>query len=457
MTHLQIPEDVMRALGYRCVDLLVQHLSGTAEGPVPTAPERRSPDEALPRGPAPDPGAVLEETCRMLCTGNAHPDHPRFLAFVPSPGNVVGVLASMLATGFAVPGGRRFTGPAAADVELTTVRWLVELLGLPEGTGGLFVPGGSLANLTALTVARDRRGPGVAYFSDQTHLSVPRALHVLGVGAELVRRLPCDGAQRLDVEVLARAVRRDRRAGRRPFVVVANAGTTSTGAVDPLPRLAEFCRAEGLWLHVDGAFGAAAALTEEGRKEQAGLGLADSLTVDPHKWLFQPAELACVLLRRPEELRKSFGVRLPGYLAESGEEPGPQGDFMQYGIQLTREFRALRLWLSLKVFGADAFRDAVAQGMRTARELGRFIDAEPGVELVTPPSLAVLTFRCAGADADLVCRELRAEGDALVMPTTVDGERVFRLCTINPRADVGELEDVVRRLRELSESLRKGA
>ncbi|HEY8981266.1 MAG TPA: pyridoxal-dependent decarboxylase [Streptomyces sp.] len=455
LTALRLPEDVMRALGHRCVDLLVDHLVGLADEPV-SAVELPSLDGVLPTGAAPDPGAVLEETCRLLRSGNAHPDHPRFLAFVPSPGNFVGVLASVLATGFAVPGGWRLTAPLAADVELTTLRWLVELLGLPEGTGGLFVPGGSMGNLTALTVARDQRGTGAAYFSDQTHFSVGRALHVLGVGADMVRRLPSDRAQRLDVETLASAVRRDRRAGRRPFVVIANAGTPSTGAVDPLPELAEFCRAEGLWLHVDGAFGAAAALTEEGRRELVGFGLADSWTVDPHKWLFQPAESGCVLLRRPEELRASFGVRLPGYLGGGGEGAGVQGDFMQYGIQQTREFRALRLWLSLKVFGADAFRAAVAHGMRTARELGRFIEAEPGVELVTPPSLAVLTFRCPGADADRVCGELRAEGDALVMPTTVAGERVFRLCTINPGSDVGELKDVVRRLRELSGAMRKG-
>ncbi|WP_234369770.1 pyridoxal phosphate-dependent decarboxylase family protein [Streptomyces acidiscabies] len=443
MTHLRLSEDVMRALGYRGVDMVVEHLSRLGDGPV-SGREGWPAHEGVPWEPAADPMAVLEETYRLLTSGNAHPDHPRFLAFVPSPGNFVGVLASMLATGFAVPGGWRLTGAGAADVELAAVRWVVELLGLPEGAGGLFVPGGSLANLTALTVARDQVGAGVAYFSDQAHFSIPRALHVLGVGAE---QLPSDRAQRLDVEVLASAVRRDRCAGRRPFAVVANAGTTSTGAVDPLPELAEFCRAEGLWLHVDGAFGAAAALTETGREALDGLGLADSWTVDPHKWLFQPAELGCVLLRRPQELRETFGVRLPGYL---GENMGGDGDFMQYGIQLTREFRALRLWLSLKVFGAEAFRDAVAQGMRNAEELGRFIDAEPGVELVTAPSLAVLTFRRPGADADRVCRELREEGDALVMPTTVDGERVFRLCTINPRADLGELKSVVRRLRELS-------
>ncbi|WP_246561449.1 pyridoxal phosphate-dependent decarboxylase family protein [Streptomyces roseirectus] len=438
----------MRALGHRGVDLLVEHFARLADDPVSGvkyAPPREW--EEVPRAAAPDPLAVLEETCRMLRHGNAHPDHPRFLAFVPSPGNFVSVLAAALATGFAVPGGHRLTGPASADVELTTVRWLVELLGLPPGSGGLFVPGGSMANLTALTVARDRRGPGTAYFSDQTHFSVPRALHVLGVGADRVRRLPSDGAQRLDVDALASAVRRDRRRGLRPFVVVANAGTTSTGAVDPLPRLAEFCRAEGIWLHVDGAFGAAAALTDAGRTLLDGLGLADSWTVDPHKWLFQPAESGCVLLRRPHELRESFGVDLPGYLDNSA---AGDGDFLQYGIQLTREFRALRLWLSLKVFGADAFRDAVARGMRNAEEAGRFIDAEPGLELVTAPSLAVLTFRCAGADADRVCRRLATEGYALVMPTTVAGERVLRLCTINPRTSAGELRRIVTRVRELS-------
>lgn len=461
----------MRALGHRVIDAVVDHLTGVAAEPVAGRPAdeavARLLAEPLPTAGATDPGAVLDDVHELLRQGNAHPDHPRFLAFVPSPGTYTGVLAAALAAGFAVPTGWRFTGPVSSAVESATIRWLAQLLGLPEGTGGLFVPGGSTANLTALTVAREEvlggeeTRKGTAYCSDQAHFSVVRALRVLGIGADRVRCLPADGDQRLAPGPLAAQVEEDRRAGLRPFAVIANAGTVSTGAVDPLPELAALCRAEGLWLHVDGAFGAAAALVEEGRAALTGLSLADSLTVDPHKWLFQPAELGCVLVRSPDGLRRTFGVPMPAYLGED-RAPGGTGadggvDFLHYGIQQTREFRALKLWLSLKVFGADAFGRAVAHGIDTARELGRFIASRPGMELVTPPSLAVLTFRClpvAGAEVpdecvDRACLDLMADGSALVMPTTVAGHRVFRICTVNPRTDLAELCEVVVRLHEL--------
>ncbi|EFG04490.1 Decarboxylase, pyridoxal-dependent (plasmid) [Streptomyces clavuligerus] len=472
----------MRTLGYRVVDAIVEHLTGPGGGPVA---DRAAGDwaERLLTEPLPvaahDPERLLEEALGLLRRGNAHPDHPRFLAFVPSPGTYAGVLASALATGFAVPTGWRLTGPVSSAVEVTAIRWLARLMGLPEGTGGLLVPGGSTANLTALTVARDEIlgeegiGEGTAYCSDQTHFSVPRALRLLGVGPRRVRCLPTGGSSRLDAVALAARVAADRRAGLRPFAVIANAGTVSTGAIDPLPELAALCRAEGLWLHVDGAFGAAAALTEEGRSLLGGLDLADSLTVDPHKWLFQPAELGCVLLRSPALLRRTFGISLPPFLGPSGEHPdaetgtetetgtgtgtGGGVDFLHFGIQQTREFKALRLWLSLKMFGSDAFVQAVGRGLANARELGRFIAAQPGVELVTPPSLAVLTFRCVPPDGyevpescvDLAASDLANDGGAMVMPTTATGRRAFRICTVNPRTSPADLRDVVIRLRDL--------
>ncbi|TDC68290.1 aminotransferase class V-fold PLP-dependent enzyme, partial [Streptomyces hainanensis] len=397
----------MRAMGLAALEMLIDHVAAprgdapvSANGAAAAAHLRVQP---VPTAPADDPVALLNELHPLLREGNAHPDHPGFLAFVPSPGTFPGVLGAALATGFAVPTGWRLTGPAASAIESAAVGWLVELLGLTEGTSGLFVPGGSLANLTALAAARDARAgteahAATAYVSDQTHFSVPRALHVLGLHTDRVRTLPSDRAQRLAVGPLAERVARDRRRGLRPFLVVATAGTTATGAVDPLPELARFCREEGLWLHVDGAYGAPAALTRRGRRALAGLELADSLTVDAHKWLFQPAETSCVLLREPAHLRRAFGVELPSYLAADDEADGDgvagDGvDYLQWGVQQTREFRALRLWLSLRTFGADAFRSAIDRGLDTAEEIARHIEDSPGLALVTGPALAVVTFR----------------------------------------------------------------
>ncbi|OLT38325.1 hypothetical protein BJF79_27210 [Actinomadura sp. CNU-125] len=462
----------MRDAGRHVIDMICAHLDEGAAEPVTarlppqTAKELR--DQPVPLSPA-DPLQVLGELGPLLRSGNTHPDHPRFLAFVPSPGNYMGVLAAALAAGFAVPTGWSFSGPVSTAIEKTTIAWLVELLGLPPETGGLFVSGGSTATLHALTVARDTTAGSqydraTAYCSDQTHFSVGRALHVLGISRDRVRHLPTGMDGRLDVRQVEERVRADRRAGLTPFAVIANAGTTGTGAVDPLADLSALCSRHRLWFHVDGAFGAAAAITEEGRRAVPGLPLADSLSIDPHKWLFQPAEIGCVLLRRPELLRQSFGVPHPSYL--SGAD-GTDEDLMQYGIQQTREFRALKLWLSLKVFGARAFRDAVAAGMQLAEDVGKHIASRDDLELVTAPSLGVLTFRpiaralvprdrldrITDRVVGAIAERLAESGDALVMPALVADRRVLRLCTINPRADVRELEAVVDGVAALADEL----
>ncbi|WP_424217332.1 pyridoxal phosphate-dependent decarboxylase family protein (plasmid) [Streptomyces sp. BI20] len=462
---LELPAEVTRALGRRTWEIVTGHLHDAPPGSPVAAPDApatgaRLRAEPLPEGPAGAPLNVVDEVGRLLREGNAHPDHPDFLAFTPSPGTVTGILGATLATGFAVPGGWRFTAPVSAAIESATVRWLVELLGLSPGTSGLFVSGGSTANLTALTAARDARvgteaRAATAYFSDQTHFSVPRALHVLGIDSTRVRILPGDPRRGICPTDLARRVAEDRWHGLRPFLVVANAGTTATGAVDPLPELAAFCRSEGLWLHVDGAFGAAAALTERGRARLTGLADADSLSLDPHKWLFQPAESGCVLLREPEHLTRAFGVELPSYLeagADTSGDPHAEPDYLQWGVQQTREFRALRLWLSLKVFGARAFRAAVDRGLDAAEAVAAHVDAHPGLELVTGPSSAVVTFRPhpdrPDELVDRVCRELRAEGRAMLVGVTVAGRRTFRLCPINPRTEPARLLALVDLIAE---------
>ncbi|MFE6750695.1 pyridoxal phosphate-dependent decarboxylase family protein [Kitasatospora purpeofusca] len=471
---LTLPEETVAALGHRVWEIVSAHLGPGRRPGLPVASPDAAVDaarlrsEPLPGAPADDPLALVDQVGRLLREGNAHPDHPDFLAFVPAPGTVTGVLGSALAAGFAVPTGWRFTGRVSSAIESATVRWLAELMGLAPGTSGLFVSGGSAANLTALTAARDAlvgteaRG-ATAYFSDQTHLSVPRALHVLGIGEDRVRVLPADTHRRIPLDGLARQVARDRHEGLRPFLVVANAGTTATGDVDPLPELAAFCREEGLWLHVDGAFGAAAALTGRGRRTLAGLDAADSVSVDPHKWLFQPAGTGCVLLRDPARLTRAFGVGLPGYLdTGAGGHDEDEVDYLHWGIEQTREFRALRLWLSLKVFGTDAFRAAVDRGLAAADDIAAYIASRPGLELVTGPSLAVVTFRALSPGAgplpspedadrtvDEVCQDLRSEGRAMVVGVTVAGRRVFRLCVINPRARSDGLRAVVDRIAEL--------
>lgn len=465
---LELSADEMRHLGRRVVDLLVEHLETLREKPALAVRSRR--DAQAPLGEtAPeegrDPEDVLELLCHEVFPYGAQVQHPRFFGFVPGPSNFLGVLADTLASGFNVFAGSWLGGSGAAAVELETVDWLRRMVGFPERAGGLFVSGGSMANLTALAVARqDRLGDdrealarATAYVSDQTHSAVERALRVLGLPRDGLRRIPTDDRQRLSIPPLREAIRQDRAAGRRPFVVNANAGTTNTGAVDPLPELVELCHAEELWLHVDGAYGAAAMLTEEGRELLAGLDRVDSLALDPHKWLFQPFECGCVLVRDRRLLPETFAVH-PEYLEDLDLGLG-EVDFLDHGIQLTRSPRSLKLWMSLQVFGVRAFREAVARGLDHARRAQALLEDAEIWEIVTPARMGVVTFRhrdrppgASGSDAfhHRLTEALREDGTAFQSTTRIGGATVLRLCTINPRTTENDLRATVATLGTLA-------
>jgi glutamate/tyrosine decarboxylase-like PLP-dependent enzyme len=469
--RLELSAEEMRALGHQVVDLLVDHFAGIHSSPVGRK-GRRPELEAMLGGPLPEqPGDAVEIVAALkgqLFANLLHVDHPRFFAFVPSPNNFVSAMADALAAGFNVFTGTWFAGSAAAQVELTVVDWLRQICGLPEGAGGLFVSGGSMANLTGLAVARhvqlqDDLEGAVAYIGDQCHSSVARALRVLGLRPDQVRTIESDSGFRLSLDSLRAEVEADRAAGRRPFCVVANAGATNTGAVDPLREIAGFCRNAQLWLHVDGAYGAPAILTEQGRHLLDGLELADSLSLDPHKWLFQSFEAGCVLVREQSLLLRTFQV-MPEYLRDT-HGVSEEVNFGNYGVQLTRSFRALKLWLSLRTFGLANFRRAIERGIRLAEVAEQELRRTPGWEIVTPPMLAVVTFRCAppdmanaGVDAlhGRIVEQMLADGYALASSTILNGRPVLRFCTINPRTSDDEMRKTVRRMAEMGRKLAGG-
>jgi len=465
---LQLSSEEMRRLGYRVVDLIVDHFAEGDEGGLGRAPDRQEMEDRL-REPLPeegtDPDAVLDQVEHDILPNTIRVDHPRFFGFVPGPNNFVGVLADALAAGFNVFSGTWISGAAAAQVEMLVVDWLTALCGLPDSAGGLFTSGGSMANVMGLAAARhavldDETGDAVAYCSDQTHRSVDRALRLLGVGPDQLRRLPSDDRFRLDPARLAEAVAADRAAGRRPFCVIANAGTTNTGAVDPLPAVADTAAAEDLWLHVDGAYGAAAVVCERGREELAGLDRADSLTMDPHKWLFQPFEIGGVLVRDVHHLHRAF--RLKAEYLEDAMGEHDEVNFSDYGIQLTRSFRALKLWMTLKVFGRTRVAAAVRRGFERAEQAERLLRDRPGWTVVTPAQMGIVTFRCTPEEwtSDAVdalngrlAAALSAEGDVFLTKTTLDGRPVLRLCPINPRTTEEALRDTIDRLDELRQEM----
>ena len=250
---------------------------------------------------------------------------------------------------------------------------------------------------------------------------------------------------------LAEAVAEDRAAGKAPFCVIANAGTTNTGAVDPLPELARFCAAEGLWLHADGAYGAAAMLSERGRRALAGIEAVDSLSLDPHKWLFQPFESGCVILRERRLLRDTFRI-LPDYLQDA-HGLREEVNFCDYGIELTRSFRALKLWMSLKVFGAAAFRSAIDRGFELAGIAERRLRESEQWEILSPAQMAIVAFRRVGDDLlnQRIAAELKASGYAMLSTTTLGGRVALRLCTINPRTTEADIVETISRLEDLAE------
>jgi aromatic-L-amino-acid/L-tryptophan decarboxylase len=314
-----------------------------------------------------------------------------------------------------------------------------------------------MANLTALCVARfaklGNKLPGaIAYYSDQTHSSLIRAFHVLGFGADQLRTVPCDEDYRISLPELNRMIAADIEAGLRPFCIVANAGTTSTGAVDPLIELSAIAEKHDMWLHADGAYGAAAMLCERGRAALQGLGQCDSLSVDPHKWMFQPFEIGCVLVKNGKLLKKTFQIHAE-YLQDVHRHE-EEINFCDRGIQLTRGFRALKLWLSLRVFGVAKFREAVARGFELADLAEGELRDSGQWRIVTPSQMAIVSFEhVRPIDHQVVVERMLKEGFAMLTSTVLQGRGALRMCTINPNTSDDDIVQTVRHITNAASDL----
>lgn len=447
---LGLEVDEMRRLGHWVVDAVVDHFEHLREREVIRAGDPAELMSAL-GGPVPeepgDPLEAMETLVDTVLANMQHGDHPRYFARVPGPSSFAGVLGEWLGTGFNALCASWGGGSGPATVELVVIEWLRELLGLPAGTEGVLLSGGSLANLTGLAAARAVCGPGVAYLSEQTHASIKRGLAALGFAADDIHVVASDRDFRLGPEALATAMASDRAAGRRPGFVVATAGTTNTGAVDPLEALADLCAAHDVWLHVDGAYGAPAALCQAGRVALAGLARADSVVLDPHKWLFAPYDVGCLLVRCPGVLAQSFAMN-PEYLVDTMARNG-EVDFRDRTLELSRRARALKLWLSFRTYGVGRMRQAIARGIALAEYAQRILESDSRWELVTPAQLGIVTFaRRGAADGEHAARAaaLSAHGYAAVSSTSLRGRPVLRLCTINPRSTEQEIATTLDRL-----------
>jgi glutamate/tyrosine decarboxylase-like PLP-dependent enzyme len=452
---LALDPETMRELGYRTIDMLVDRITGEP-GPVVRS---RTPGELRERLTMEPPEApagfdeILDGLERDVLPFVARISHPGYLAFVPGEGTWPGALGDLIASALNIDTCWWLGASGPTTLELVVVDWIRQWAGYPEGASGVLVSGGSAANLTALACAREARSgamdeSAVVYMSDQTHSSLARAARALGFRPEQVRVIPTDETARMRVDALRGAIEADQGGGRTPLIVVANAGTTATGAVDPLRELAAVCGEYAVWLHVDGAYGGFGCLSQRGREALAGMELADSVAMDPHKWLYQPIELGCLLVRDGSLLRRGFEIR-PDYLTEV-EASEREVNFSDLGLQLTRTCRALKLWISLRYFGVGAFRAAIDRCLDLTAEAQRQIEASPELELMTEASLGIVTFRRHpdGLDNEALLDRMNAslaeqiqhQGDVFVSTARVRGRLALRLCILNHSTSQAEVD-----------------
>jgi len=447
--------EAFRRLGYRAVDLAAGHLSGIRGRPVyrqmPVEVRRTLYDAALPdHGEA--PSAILDRFEAEVLPYPMGNGHPRFFGWVNSPPTPIGVAAEFLAAAMdpSCAGGDH----AAIYLEHAAVRWLMELIGFPvAGSMGLLTSGGSMASLTALAAARQRaahedgwdlRADGLRerpqltmYMSTEAHTTLRKAAELLGIGSAAVRTVPVDAGYRIDLAALRERIAADRAAGCRPFCVVASAGTVNTGAIDPFDAIADLCAAEGLWLHVDGAYGAVGVVDPVVAPRYAGMDRAESIALDPHKWLSVPVECGCVLVRDGALLRDTFSLVPPYLRTEPDKGFGGLPWFAEYGFQQTRGFRALKLWMTLLHEGRAGIARTVSRHTRLARHLATLVEAEPRLELMAPVALSIVCFRYVPEgwrkdDARLdglntrVMQEIQAGGEAFLTQALLDGRFALR-------------------------------
>ena len=470
--ELRMSREQMLDLGQKALELLVGRIESLPGENAWEGEFRQVLEDQLLEDPPEEgkPAAeVIERAARDILPLTARNDHPRFFGFIPSSPTWPGVVADFMAAGYHINQCAWLVASGPSQLELVVIDWFRRWLGYPEGAGGLFTSGGSAASVDAFVAAREAAGHpegATVYMSDQSHSALSRAAFIVGIRRDRIRMIPSDTHFRMDMDALARAVAADRDAGLNPIAVAANAGTAGTGAIDPLEEIADFCAAEGLWLHVDAAYGGFAVVTERGKRLLRGIERADSIGLDAHKWFFQPYEAGCLMVKDENTLQDAFGVR-PDILQDTvwgANHP----NFSNLGLQLSRSARALKVWMSIQTFGMAAFRRAVANGMELSAQAEEYVRASPVLEPLNTPTLGIACFRVNPAESgldeaalDKVNRTVLArmfwDDPAFMSSTLLHGTFALRMCIINHTTtwdDVRETLEAVERfgLEALSKS-----
>ncbi|MAP55431.1 aminotransferase class V-fold PLP-dependent enzyme [Altibacter sp.] len=458
---LEISKEAMTQYGYKVVDAIVAHFD-TQSSKLPVASATREEMDHLFSEEAPeramDPESVLQFVLDEVMTKSNVVSHPRSYSFVPGPSNYISAMADSLASGFNIFSGGWAASPAAAELEIVTMNWLLKLFGFPvKRGGGIFTSGGSMANLTAIITARkvkcgDDFSKAIIYLSDQAHSSNIKAIRSAGFKKEQIRVIPTDSEFKFAINKLKNAIARDVLEGLQPFCLIATAGTTNTGTVDQLSELATICKKEKIWFHIDGAYGAAAILSKNGKQLLKGIEKADSLTVDPHKWFYQPYEIGCLLVRNHQWLKGTFTEK-PEYLRDI-EGNTSEINFYDHGIELTRRFRALKFYMSIKTFGLRTFRKAITYNIQLAEATESLLRKSSHWEVISPATLAVINFRFNPIGNKLSEKKLDSlnqyiskhvvdSKQALLVTTLLNGQVVLRMCLINPRTSMQDIKETL--------------
>jgi aromatic-L-amino-acid decarboxylase len=474
------PEEFRRR-GHELVDWVARFLAAPERYPVLARVKPGDVRGALPRSAPDDPETldrVLADFERVILPGITHWNHPGFFGYFAISGSAPGILGELLCAGLNVNAMLWRTSPAATELEEVVLDWLRALLGLPAGFRGVIYDTASISTLCALAAAReagglDIRERGMAgrgdlprlrvYTSEQAHSSVEKGAIVLGFGRDGVRKIPTDGKFRMDPAALARAVAEDRTAGWLPVAVCATVGTTGTTSVDPVPAIADIAARERLWLHVDAAYGGVAAILPERREVLAGCDRADSIVVNPHKWLFTPIDCSAFYCRRPDVLKRAFTL-VPSYLKTP--EANAVENYMDWGPQLGRRFRALKLWMVLRAFGRSGIEARLREHMRLGRRFAEWVDADPDWERIAPVPFSTVVFRLrprawAAGDPRLeglnerLLEAVNASGEAFLSHVVLGGRYALRLAIGNIRTEERHVQRAWEILR--AEALRLGA
>ncbi|RMG24621.1 MAG: aminotransferase class I/II-fold pyridoxal phosphate-dependent enzyme [Bacteroidetes bacterium] len=425
--------------------------------------------------PLPVQGTEVAELLRLVEQDVAERSnlniHPQYYAYITGGANQVAILAELLRTALNQNNLKWHSAPANSEMEKIVVRWVSEFIGYGVPGAGVLASGGAVANFLALAVARKQQAPfdvaeeGMAggprmcvYVSSEGHSSIDKAADMLGMGKKYVRKIPVKPDFTMDPQALVAHIEADRQQGLLPVCVVGIAGTTNTGAVDPLETLAGICRQYGLWYHIDAAYGGPAAATEAAGPLFTGIHLADSLIVNPHKWLYAPFEAACVLVRKGEHLRDTFSM-IPPYLRYGQQDQ--RTDLMEYNLQLTKDFKALKIWMAFKAYGAHGLRKAISHDLHIARYLADCIRQTPDFELLAPVPLSIVCFRYLGPGGKIrdeqalnqlnerILQAVEADGRVFFTGTQLQGKTALRCCCINHRREERHIDELLNIIREI--------